>query len=197
MKAKPQLVLDIAGVILTNLSTGFWQELPHIAGTSFETLKDKVNTIRKDLWTGTMKEDDFWIWLKSQYPSIDKERAYILLQQTMLPLPAIRFLKHWSQVADIHLMSDHCKEWLEPYLEEIQDFTKSITISNQVGYCKPQLQIYEIVKQQIDNTGFVLYVDDQEKNLKPAQELRWRTLLADEQHKWIEKVETILFSECG
>ncbi|MNC67403.1 hypothetical protein D3C75_1178990 [compost metagenome] len=74
----------------------------------------------------------------------------------------------------------------------MKEYTSSITISNVVGYCKPQQEIYEIVKKQIGFDEFILYVDDQEKNLIPAQRLGWRTLLADEGHKWIEEVESVL-----
>jgi predicted transcriptional regulator len=61
MQTKPQLVLDIAGVLVTNLSTAFWQELAVSAGTTFQTLREHLNTIRQDLWTGNMKEDIFGI----------------------------------------------------------------------------------------------------------------------------------------
>lgn len=33
MDSKPQLILDLAGVLITNLSSSFWQELARYAGT--------------------------------------------------------------------------------------------------------------------------------------------------------------------
>lgn len=54
------------------------------------------------------------------------------------------------------------------------------TISNQVGYCKPNIEIYELIQSLIYGTA----LDDQAKNMKPAAKLGWETLLADEQHHW-------------
>ncbi len=194
MTAKPQLVLDVAGVLVSNLSDLFWQELAINVGTTDEILKEQLNTIRKELWTGNMKEEQFWIWLSSRFRSMNKKLAYELLNRTMKPLPAIDYLEEWSRIADIHLLSNHCKEWLEPIILEIESFTKSITISNQVGYCKPMHQIYKIVEKHFEHKGLILFVDDQEKNLKPVHNLGWRTLLADDDNKWIDDVKPILLS---
>lgn len=197
MNTKPQLVLDVAGVLIDNLSVEFWQELAVLGGTTLPLLKTLLDEIRKDLWTGRMKEEQFWQWLNEQYPSIRKDAGYELLLRTMNELPAVRLLERWSRVADIHLLSNHCKEWLEPMLVRVERYTTSITISNQVGVCKPEHRIYEIVQQLMPHHRFVLYVDDQDKNFPPARTLGWITLRADEQHRWIEQVEPILIGERG
>ncbi|WJH29729.1 HAD-IA family hydrolase [Paenibacillus sp. CC-CFT742] len=192
MEDKPQLVLDIAGVLITNLSSSFWQELAGHAGTTFPIFIEQLSVIRIDLWTGKLKEEQFWIWLQSQYPKIDKTYAYELLERTTKKLPAIHYLERWSQHADIHLLSNHCHEWVKPILLTIEKHTKSITISNQVGFCKPQREIYEIVESHMNFRTRIIFVDDQSKNFKPAMELGWETMLADEQHHWIEKLDHIL-----
>ncbi len=89
MKVKPQLVLDIAGVLVSNLSPGFCQEISSLSGITYQELKVKFsNEIRKDLWTGEMKEDQFWTWLTSQCPNINSSTARELLCRSMEPLPA-------------------------------------------------------------------------------------------------------------
>ncbi|WP_127536000.1 HAD family hydrolase [Paenibacillus illinoisensis] len=189
MEDKPQLVLDIAGVLITNLSSLFWQELAGHAGTTFPIFIEQLSAIRKDLWTGKMKEEQFWIWLQLQYPKIDKTYAYELLNRTTETLPAIHYLERWSQHADIHLLSNHCHEWVKPILLMIEKHTKSITISNQVGFCKPHREIYEIAESHMNFRTRIIFVDDQSKNFKPAMQLGWETMLADEQHNWIEKID--------
>ncbi len=192
MPSKPQLVLDIAGVLVDNLSVAFWQELSYKSGTSLPELKQRLNEIRQDLWTGRMKEPQFWEWLSALYPSMKKDDGYELLSRTMNMLPAVQFLERWSGIADIHLLSNHCQEWLAPLLDKVETYTTSITISNQVGFCKPQPEIYAIVERFMPCRDRIVYVDDQEKNLAPARTLGWITLLADEQHKWVGQVESIL-----
>ncbi|WP_445670922.1 HAD-IA family hydrolase [Paenibacillus sp. FSL R5-0473] len=110
----------------------------------------------------------------------------------MVPLPAAQYLERWSEFADIHLLSNHCKEWIEPNLSCLSSFTKSVTISNQVGLCKPEIEIYQRVKTLLAAGEEVLFIDDQEKNLHSAKLLGWKTLLADEEGDWVNEVESLL-----
>lgn len=192
MGARPQLVLDVAGVLVNNFSSTFWKELGTDSGVTFQAIKEQFNEIRRDLWTGKLKEEQFWLWLVDFYPSINKDRARDILIRTLEPLPSVHYLEQWSRIADIHLLSNHCREWLEPILSNLEVYTKSVTISNQVGCCKPDIEIYQIVEPHFESKDLVLYIDDQEKNLKPAISLGWKTLLADEYNHWIREVELIL-----
>ncbi len=47
--------------------------------------------IRKDLWTGKIKEDDFWEWMSLRI-KINKEQARALLMQSLEPLPGLNYL---------------------------------------------------------------------------------------------------------
>ncbi|QJD82663.1 hypothetical protein [Cohnella herbarum] len=61
---KYNLVIDVAGVLLSNLSPGFWDELAQTAGVSYERLKSKFKQeVRDSLWCGKIKEEDFWEWI--------------------------------------------------------------------------------------------------------------------------------------
>lgn len=196
MNGKPQLVLDLAGVLVSNLSSTFWLAICGESGLSFQHIREQFNEVRKDLWTGKLREDDFWIWLCNRIHRVSREKARELLIQSLEPLPAIHSLAQWSQIADIHILTNHCKEWLEPILNTIEPYTKSITISNQVGLSKPDIQIYHHVAAYFEHNGgphpMILYIDDQEKNLVPAINLGWNTLLADNKFQWIHQVEPIL-----
>lgn len=192
MTAKPQLVLDLAGVLVSNFSSTFWLQLSKGTEISFQDIREQFDEIRKDLWTGKIKEDDFWEWMSLRMKQINKEQARALLIQSLEPLPGLNYLAEWSEIADIHILSNHCKEWLESILERVEPYTKSITISNQVGLRKPDIQIYQHVGKQFEAGQTVVYIDDQEKNLKPVIELGWKPLLADKEHKWIEQVEPMI-----
>lgn len=193
MAAKPQLVLDLAGVLVSNFSSAFWHTLAEGSEISFQEIRVQFDEVRRDLWTGKMKEDEFWGWMSLRMKQINKEEARELITQSLQPLPGLNYLAQWSEIADIHVLSNHCKEWLEPILEKVEPYARSITISNQVGLRKPDLQIYKhVVKQFERSERTVVYVDDQEKNLKPAIDLGWKTLLADQEHKWIDQVGPML-----
>ncbi|KOR89743.1 hypothetical protein [Paenibacillus solani] len=48
-----QLVLDVAGVLITNFSPGFWHETASASGITYRELKRLFAAeIRKPLWTG-------------------------------------------------------------------------------------------------------------------------------------------------
>jgi hypothetical protein len=77
---KPQLILDIAGVILTNLSPTFWQEIALAAEMPYDSLKAVFkNEVREDLWTGRISEEDFWVWLNKHCPIVEPQYARNLI----------------------------------------------------------------------------------------------------------------------
>ncbi|NMO97027.1 HAD-IA family hydrolase [Paenibacillus lemnae] len=196
MRARPQLVLDLAGVLISNFSPTFWPRLENESGATFQEMKQQFGYIRKDLWTGKLREKDFWIWLGSRLEQIPQEEAQRWLISALKPLPALQQLERWSEAADIHILSNHCQEWLEHLLPLIEPFAESVTVSNQVGLCKPEPEIYTLVSHhfgELNEEIDILYVDDQDKNLEPARQLGWKTLLADPEHRWISIVEQYLF----
>ncbi len=193
MSSRPQLVLDIAGVLVTNMSPGFWRELSVYADIPYESLVTRFKyDIRERLWSGSIGEGDFWRWLRTEFPSIDQNDAHDILQSSLRPLPAMEHLSDWCQVADIHLLSNHRTEWLVSTLIAARKYIKSATISSDVGFCKPDPRIYELAAAKLNAVGAVLFVDDQEKNLTPASNLGWGTLLADETGEWIGKVRPLI-----
>jgi FMN phosphatase YigB (HAD superfamily) len=194
---KPQLVLDMAGVLVSNLSPLFWRQIAISEDISYELLKERFKQeLREDFWSGRIAEKEFWVWLVHCCPSLDINTARILLYNNLTPLPALENLTLWSQYAEIHLLSNHRIEWLTPLLKSIEPYVKSSTISSEVGYCKPDIRIYEIVELGINKYNPILFVDDQEKNFIPAIKLGWNTLHADSLGNWAEKVTSFL-SENG
>lgn len=52
MNTRPNLVLDIAGVIATNFSPLFWENLSSKFEVPYEDLTKFRKEIREELWTG-------------------------------------------------------------------------------------------------------------------------------------------------
>lgn len=186
---KPQIVLDIAGVLVNNFSSTYWGRLVLPDSVTGLELLAFFHEMKRDLWTGVCSEGCFWIELAQRFPDLDTQFMQTALRESLHVLPAIHHLERWCEQADLHLLSNHCKEWLEPNLHQIKPFTKSITISNQLGLCKPDIQIYRAVEARMENVEYILYVDDQQKNLIPAEALGWQTVLADEQGEWVHRID--------
>ncbi|MFE4037119.1 HAD-IA family hydrolase [Priestia sp. YIM B13489] len=187
MSSKPDLVLDIAGVLATNLSPHFWNDLSLKFEVPYEKLIQFKKETRKELWTGEITEKDFWLKLNTSFPSVEINYAKSKLKSIIKPLPALKQIPLWSQYANIHLLSNHRIEWIQHILAEVKPYMKSITISGEAGCCKPDRAIYLKVGRYLDKKH-ILFVDDQEKNLKEARNLGWNTLLADTEGAWVEKV---------
>jgi putative hydrolase of the HAD superfamily len=192
MTFKYELILDVAGVLVTNFSPFFWQELSIESAIRDDLLANFQKEIREELWSGKISEDEFWRRLCDRFPSIKKDKVQISLRSYIKPLPALEEVSKWCQFANIHLLSNHRMEWIQHILNPISSYVKSITISSQVGCCKPNHDIYSIVRSYLFNEQNVLFVDDQEKNFKAAKNLGWNTLLADDKGDWIQQVTSFL-----
>ncbi|RUT28010.1 hypothetical protein EJP77_18515 [Paenibacillus zeisoli] len=192
---RPPLVLDVAGVLTTNLSPYYWDELGNICGLPPSYIKQQFRSeIRERLWTGQITEQEYYLWLKQKFlnstANLLCDRSLLLKHLRMLP--AASYFEIWSRQADIHLLSNHRTEWLDELLRPYNCYLTSMTISNSVGICKPDLAIYEHVQRHLDNESIVFYVDDQDRNLLPARELGWHTFRADPEGQWIDKLRDTL-----
>lgn len=127
-----------------------------------------------------------------KFPTINIDKAKEILISNIRPLPAIEKLQTWSKYANIHLLSNHRIEWIQSILKPIEPYVRSITISSQVGHCKPNPEIYAFVHDRLSHQGDIWFVDDQDKNFNEAKLLGWNTLLADENGDWIHKITSLL-----
>lgn len=192
MNSRPQLILDAAGVIVSNLSASFWEEITDGSVVTFNEIRKRFYDIKEVLWAGLVSEQEFWEWLNRQCPGIQPIQAKALLQEHLQLLPSSKHLERWSTSADLHLLSNHRHEWLLEVLEPVQPSFKTITISSQTGYCKPDPRIFRIARSKLTD-GPIIFVDDQEKNLLPAYELfNWTIVLADSEGQWIDEVDQLL-----
>ncbi|WP_010281738.1 HAD-IA family hydrolase [Bacillus timonensis] len=194
MQEKVNLVLDIAGVIATNYSPIFWKNLSTQFNVPHDKLLEFKKEFRHDLWTGKIGEGRYWYLLTKRFPTIDIEYARNSLLSMIKPLPALDHIPRWSIYATIHLVSNHRREWLNHIIEPIQNHINSITISSEVGFSKPNNEIFVRVANQISQGARILFIDDQEKNLNAAKILGWSTILADKNGEWIRETENLLVS---
>ncbi|SFS41772.1 haloacid dehalogenase superfamily, subfamily IA, variant 3 with third motif having DD or ED [Paenibacillus sp. 453mf] len=58
--------------------------------------------------------------------------------------------------------------------------------------CKPDASIYNNLHDRLEQFVEIYFVDDQERNLIPAREKGWETILADSDGQWIETINELL-----
>jgi len=191
--ARPQLVLDVGGVLLSNLTPAFWSEATARGRAEYAAVRSRYKSeIRDDLWSGALTEEQFWRWIGTNCPSVTPSEGQALLMDCLVPLPALERLHDWSRMADLHLLSNHRHEWLLPKLSHVIGLFRSVTVSSQAGCFKPNAAIYRIAAESLAAGAPILFVDDSAANLQQAESLGWSTLLADADGGWIQRVEPIL-----
>ncbi|QHW33428.1 HAD-IA family hydrolase [Paenibacillus rhizovicinus] len=187
--SRKQLILDAGGVIVTNLTPGFWEMISDAAGQPYESIREAYGAeIRDGLWDGSLPEDDFWRWLNAVCPALTEQEAKELLHRNMSLLPAFQCIPAWSELADVHILSNHRAEWLAPYLEALLPHLRHVVISSEAGAVKPSAAIFEQLHRKLDGNASILYVDDHRNNIHAAERAGWQGLLADEQGAWIGQV---------
>lgn len=190
---RPQLVLDIGGVLATNLSPLFWQLLAAETALTEEALYSEYKQqISSRLWTGEISEPDFWHWVSAYAPLLSQEHAKRMIDRSLQPLPALGKIGAWSEIADIHLLSNHLSEWVANIIQPIQPYLKSVTISSLAALKKPDAAIFHKAADHFPRKSYILFIDDQSKNVAQAALHGWHTLLADEAGLWISLVQPML-----
>lgn len=190
---KIQLVLDIGGVLATNLSPMLWRKLSAAGNADTEKLYTEYKQqLSSRLWTGQLTEPQFWQWLSERLPGVAEEEAKRCLRESFRLLPAADQLANWSKRADLHILSNHRSEWTNSLMAPVIGCFATTTISSDVGLRKPDPRIFDHVNRQLPHDAPVLFVDDHPANLEQAALHGWRTLHADEEGRWIKQIAALL-----
>jgi len=187
------LVLDVGGVLTTNLSPMFWdivaEELSVDRDILYIQYKEEMSN---KLWIGEASIEQFWSWLEQSRNTLSKDKKQYAITSSLLPLPALQLIPTWSLSTHIHIMSNHRTEWILPILHSYIPYMTSIHISDQSGYKKPDFRFYHQLQQQFSKQDCILFVDDTPNNLLAAQSFGWQTLQADEAGEWTNTVTKLL-----
>jgi HAD superfamily hydrolase (TIGR01509 family) len=193
-----RLVLDAGGVLYDEGFRPLLGSLAVSAGRPAEDGVDYYNTqLRRHLWRGCISVDEFWTRLSDFLP-LTKEQLAELIENgapgIFNPLDSLEKIEEWSEKAEVWILSNHRHEWLLPALEEsgIRDYFDRIIISSSAGHMKPDLAIYEGLRE--GEPEEVMFVDDKAENLDAAREASAadKLVLADLEGNWISEVDTWL-----
>jgi len=180
------VVLDVGGVLATNLTPQLWQQLANISNTTIDTLYSTYKKeISKKLWIGECTEGQFWQWLEQYNVRLTVDSQRQLITEALQPLPALDYVKQWSALADIHIMSNHLTDWLQPLLAPFEPYIHRIHVSDTIGLSKPNPQWFALLNEQFIESSSIYFVDDSLHNVAVAKSIGWNALLADQDHNWI------------
>ena len=172
------IVLDMMGVIFEVGDDVNGLLVPYIIKRDNLVSPEKVNKLYIKASLGEIPSFDFWkeLGFMDDYPGIEKD--YLDTCLTIDPEfrdIALLLATNYS----LAIFSNDVKEWSD-YLRtkfSLNELFKSIVISGDVGYRKPDERIYTILLDRIhsDPSSCVL-IDDRSKNLRIASQLGMKTI---------------------
>ncbi len=152
------------------------------------------------LFHGELTEEEYWkkIILKNKW-KIDINSLKKAARENFEEIEGVREIikKLKERRFKLGLLSIHTKEWVD-YCEKKFDYHKlfhSILYSFEVGISKPDKKIYELILEKLESKpGECIFIDDNEKNLIPAQELGIKTILFKNSKQLRKELTSLLYS---
>lgn len=179
---KRLILLDAGGVLVTNHLPKIFAEAGTRTGTSKKAyLELYYERLRMPLWSGAEDETFFWEAVLPGEPA----RWDGILRESLRLLPgALNALSAVSTHGPVWLLSNHLSSWLRGVLREggAEKYLGRLFISSETGHLKPSPQSYtQVLEAWTGPAESILFVDDQEANLRTALEMGMRTFRADPQ----------------
>ena len=191
---KPKLlVLDGQGVVFDAPIKRFLRLFARNNGVDYSKVAGRwENRLRHLAWTGAIDDEDLWTELAGKKVSI--EETMRSLGASYRPGPVAEHLALWSQLVPIWLLSNHRSHWVLPRLDQLNltDAFQRLLISDSTGVVKPDANAFrELITGEVAAAD-ILFVDDQEHNVRAAQRLGLGTLHAFPGNDWVDAIHRAL-----
>ncbi|MBL8199110.1 MAG: HAD hydrolase-like protein [Chromatiales bacterium] len=189
------LVLDGQGVVFDAPIKRFLATFADDQQLSLRDIEARWESgLRERAWRGRIDDANLWNELAGR--SVDAAQTRLRLDASYRPGPAAPYLADWSGKARLCLLSNHRSAWLLPQLDAfgIRSFFEKIWVSDATGHVKPEAAAFDPVFRYRDAGLHVLFVDDQPHNVRAAEALGIRGLVANPDQSWLEQVSRWLNS---
>lgn len=178
------ILFDLGGVVFTHGMTLFTK---YIAENHGKDQKKIYNSLKNtDLlnayYEGKIKRNEFYVALNKELHIDDDANE---LEQELFDVYKVikdteQIVKRLREKYKVYFLSDNFKERVENANKKygfIQWFDGGV-FSHEVGVRKPNIKIYKIALKTVGvKPDQVLFIDDKEINLPPAEQLGMKTLL--------------------
>ena len=181
------IIFDLGAVVLTN--DGHPEDLDKVEqelSVSDEGYNRAWVTTIPKYRIGKTTEDEFWKeFLQISNSPVDVETAKLIWRKYQKEKESMLLLvKKLNENYKIHALTNIGKEWLEFKKEKFhfEELFDIIVDSANFGKPKPDYDIYkELLTQAQVKPEKCLFIDNMERNLKPARELGFNTILFTDQ----------------
>lgn len=172
------IIFDAMGVIFEACDDVNDLLVPYIQKKSDTVSIEKINEMYLRASLGEISSFDFWkeLGFYSEYPEIEREYLDTCLKIDPDFMETARTL---SKNYCLAMLSNDVREWSN-YLRtrfDLNGLFKTIIISGEAGYRKPDKRIYKILLDRIRSSpSDCIFIDDRAKNLLSASEMGIKTI---------------------
>jgi len=189
------IIFDLGGVVFSS-DGGTYEARERLAGeigVDAKKLHDIWFRRREDLIKGKGLEDDYINEIVSLGINLTAEelknkiRSYNDVDQKILD-----FVKELSKKYKVAVLNNEVKEWNIYRINtfNIKDYFEIIVSSCDVGYAKPEREIYEIVLERLGvKAEEAIFIDDRMGNISGAEKLGIKSILFEDREQMIEDLE--------
>ena len=172
------VIFDMMGVIFEVDDDVDDLLVPFIQRKDDSVSSEKINELYRKASLGEISSCAFWgqLGFESDYPDIEKDYLDSCLKLDPEFVDIARSLKESYSLA---VLSNDVKEW-SSYLRnklELNELFMVVIISGEIGYRKPDREIYTILLDRIhESPSSCILVDDRSENLYAASQLDMKTV---------------------
>lgn len=180
------LIFDLGGVIFSDTS-GLGESIGPLVDEGSSAVYEKLRNsdLFYDLLKGEISEDEYWNQLIDSN-DWDVERSELKKNVRLYFQPkneVLSLVEELSQYEGLKMgvLSAHVEEWVEhlheAYMYQLHFDEWSYSFEDDVDSIKPSRERYEKIVEKLDvDPSRALYIDDREKNLKPARDMGMDTI---------------------
>jgi HAD superfamily hydrolase (TIGR01509 family) len=183
------LLFDLGGVVFQNGTKLFLHELAAKYNLGIEFVNQVINGEKGDRYReGKMSRDAFWeavvneLGIHADIDTLEEEwiNKYTLIEETKAIIDELK--KEYK----LYFLSDNVRERVEKISlkHNFLEWFEGGIFSHEVGVRKPHPNVYKAAIKKIGvSPEEMIFIDDKEENLPPAEELGMNVLLFSTPHQ--------------
>lgn len=171
---KTIIVLDAMGVIYRACDDVAELLIPFVKERNENAEDENIKEAYIDCSLGKISASEFW----EKFGLTEKIEDEYLLHHHLTD-GFIEWLIVFSQRFKIICLSNDVSRWSMKLRKRfgLEEFIKDWHISGNIGFRKPDEEIFEAVENKHGKTNRYLFLDDNPKNVKKAKEMGWESYL--------------------
>jgi len=194
------VVFDFGGVVHTLENVFSGEEIAHAYRLTLDEIKPTLTPLMEKMSIGKISEFEFWHKLSAQLRKPVPRNYFNLLRSNLRNHAKLHpeIAKLVEKLKKKNIKTVVLSNTIPPHAEVLKQkgwyqLFDSVFLSYKLGLRKPNIEIFQWVLDHLRLKGNkCIYVDDLKENLRAAQKLKMKCLLAIEPQQVVNDIERLL-----